>query len=182
MDNRLRIVFTGPESTGKSTLSRICAKRYGGLLVDEYSRIYIDSLSRPYEYQDLTKIAHQQVLLELKAEAEGIHPIFQDTDLLTLKIWSLFKYGRYNEWFEVHLQSHLPNLYFLCGIDVPWEADVQREHPHPPLRSKIYDLYKEELKALKTPFYELSGTIQNRLEQVEQQIDKLRDAPFEHKS
>ncbi|MBO5012506.1 MAG: AAA family ATPase, partial [Paludibacteraceae bacterium] len=36
-----KVGIIGPESTGKSTLSRYLAQRYEGLWVPEYARVYL---------------------------------------------------------------------------------------------------------------------------------------------
>ena len=52
-----KIVVTGPESTGKSTLCEQLAKKYNTTWVPEYAREYLLKLGRPYTYDDLLIIA-----------------------------------------------------------------------------------------------------------------------------
>ncbi|MGO8608995.1 AAA family ATPase, partial [Rhizobium johnstonii] len=38
----LRVALTGPESTGKTTLSRLLAEHYGTTWAQEYARYYLE--------------------------------------------------------------------------------------------------------------------------------------------
>jgi nicotinamide riboside kinase len=52
-----RICITGTESTGKSTLAEKLSIYYKTMHVPDYSRYYIDQLSRPYNRMDVLEIA-----------------------------------------------------------------------------------------------------------------------------
>ena len=51
-----KVVFTGPECSGKSTLSSAIANKFNLPLVKEYAREYLNNLNREYNYSDLIKI------------------------------------------------------------------------------------------------------------------------------
>ena len=55
-----KIVFTGPECSGKTTLSKEIAKHFNLVWVQEYARQYLENLERSYNYYDLKKIAQGQ--------------------------------------------------------------------------------------------------------------------------
>lgn len=55
------ITIVGPESSGKTTLARELATRYGARWVPEYARKYLDELGRPYQENDLNRIAEGQL-------------------------------------------------------------------------------------------------------------------------
>jgi NadR type nicotinamide-nucleotide adenylyltransferase len=167
----LKIAITGPESTGKSTLSQQLAAHYQGLWVPEFARAYIADLDRPYTLQDLEAIARGQLDLEAATAAQNPRLLFADTDLLVIKIWSEHAFGKSPDWVLQQLKRQDYNLYLLMGVDLPWEPDPQREHPH--LRQYFYDWYKRELKALQVPFVEISGQQEHRLAQARQHVDAL---------
>jgi len=48
------------------------------------------------------------------------------------------------------IEENKYDLFLLCDIDLPWEADPQREHPH--MREKLFTLYYDELKGRGVPF------------------------------
>ncbi|HHH50044.1 MAG TPA: ATPase [Saprospiraceae bacterium] len=156
-----KIIITGPESTGKTTLAKQLAERFDGIWIEEYARTYIQKINRLYEEKDLLLIAQEQLRQMEAKEKTNPEYLFCDTGLLVLKVWSLYKYKRCDPWIVEKLAQQKVTLYFLCGIDVPWEFDVQREHPQQ--RTELYQIYKAELQKLKTPFVELSGNATERL-------------------
>jgi NadR type nicotinamide-nucleotide adenylyltransferase len=169
--NMLKVAITGPESTGKSTLSQKLAAHYNTVWVPEYARTYIEELDRPYTLQDLEAIAKGQLALEKELQEQAHDVLFVDTDLLVIKIWSEHAFGECPDWVLQQLKQQDYNLYLLMGVDLPWEPDPQREHPH--LRQFFYDWYKRELKALQVPFVEITGQQASRLEQAQVHVDAM---------
>ncbi|MFH1159843.1 MAG: ATP-binding protein [bacterium] len=157
-----RIAITGPESTGKSMLSQQLAEHYHTVWVPEYAREYLDQLSRPYQEQDILKIARGQLRKEKKLEAGAGRFLFCDTELLVTKIWSEFKYHRCDPWILRKLETHTYNLYLLCYIDTPWEYDPQREHPN--LREQLFTLYHDEMHERRWNFRIVTGLGETRLQ------------------
>ena len=98
-----KLILIGPESTGKTTLSIYLAKLYNFDLITEYSRIYLSKTSNSYSYEDLKIIAIQQNQIE---KDNGSEKIIVDTDLLTIKIWSEFKYGSCDTEIEKIISSY----------------------------------------------------------------------------
>ncbi|TPE44746.1 AAA family ATPase [Pontibacter mangrovi] len=167
----IKIAITGPESTGKSTLAEQLAAQYNTVWVPEYARTYVGNLGRPYTLADIEAIARGQLALEqeLQQQARGI--LFSDTDMLVLKIWSEHAFGHCPAWILEELQTQDYNLCLLMGVDLPWEPDPQREHPH--LRQYFYDWYKRELEALQVPFAEVGGQHQERLQLATRHVEAL---------
>src|SRR5262249_50790304 len=52
-----RVVITGPESTGKTTLAQQLATHFGTRWVPEYGRVYLDVKGAPCEESDIPAIA-----------------------------------------------------------------------------------------------------------------------------
>ncbi len=167
----LKIVLTGPESTGKSTLSAELAKYYQTLWNPEYARFYLSRLQRPYVKEDILKIARGQLQWENTWCKQANKLLVCDTALLVPKIWSLYKYKVCDQWINDSLQKKSYDFYFLCGTDWPWEYDPMRETPHE--REELFQLYKQELLAIEAPFIELTGNFQKRFEQAVVIIDSL---------
>ena len=140
----IKFIVTGPESSGKTTMCKAISKYFKINYVDEYAREYLNNLNRSYNKPDLLKIAQFQKNLENKRRKITL----LDTDLITIKIWSLYKYNSCDEWIlnQIESQRSEKRFYFLCKPDVPWEDDPLRENPHN--RDEIYNLYKTELENL----------------------------------
>lgn len=166
-----RVVITGPESCGKTTLLESVKHLPEVEITEEFARYYLDDLQRPYHYEDILSIAHGQIALENDALESNKKLIIQDTDLLTLKIWCEFKYKKCHSLIKKELSNRLPSVYILCYPDIPWEYDAQRENPND--RLALFKLYKQEIKKLKVDYIVLKGSKENRLNKVEQLISKL---------
>ncbi len=164
------VVFTGPESTGKSTLSQALADHTRWPLFPELARGLLESRTSDhgprYWPRDLLWLLSQQQDLERNLP-EASHCIL-DTDLLTLLIWWQEKYGPAPEVFQRAWQDQAPRHYVLCEADLPWEADPLRENPHD--RGQLFELYQHELIQRRCSFSVCSGDGQQRLESVLRQI------------
>ena len=87
----LKIIVTGPESSGKTTLSKVLSTHFEIPFTEEYAREYLNNLESDYTQSHLLEIAKGQLLSEHNAQ-------ILDTDLITIKIWSEYKYGNCNQW------------------------------------------------------------------------------------
>jgi len=74
-----KIAITGPESTGKSLLAEQLARYYNTVYVPEYAREYIDNLNKPYNFDDILKIAKAQLKNEKLLETKANKILFCDT-------------------------------------------------------------------------------------------------------
>lgn len=167
MDSR-RLVVTGPESTGKSSLSAGLSAELNMPWVPEYARTYLELLPRKYTYDDLWEIALGQRASERSAPQAPL--LILDTDLLVLEVWYLWVFGRVPEGLEELIQSQRPGYYLLCNIDLPWEPDPLREHPQH--RQELFDLHRERLEARGLPYAVVSGRDQLRLESALQVVQR----------
>jgi NadR type nicotinamide-nucleotide adenylyltransferase len=156
-----RIAITGPESTGKSWLAEKLALQYECLWVPEYARKYLINLGHPYTYEDILKIAHGQMASEEEAMQSADKFLFCDTECLVTKIWCDVKFGKCHYWIIEQIEQQPHDLYLLCDIDLAWEPDPLREHPHK--RSYLFDLYLNELQKRNLPIEIISGTGEARL-------------------
>jgi NadR type nicotinamide-nucleotide adenylyltransferase len=174
MSKVMKIAITGPESTGKSQLAAELAEHYKTVFVPEFARAYIENLDRPYNQADILEIAKGQIRDEEKILKQASGMLFCDTELIVTKIWSEVKYGVCDPWIPEMIEKNKYDLFLLCNIDIPWQADPQREHPH--LREKLFDLYFNELTQLGFPFKVLSGLgkerLKNAIDLIETQIKK----------
>ena len=87
----LKIIVTGPESSGKTTLCKALSEHYNLPFTKEFAREYLTDLGKNYLQEDLLKIAVGQLKSEQNTQ-------LLDTDLITIKIWSEYKYGNCDKW------------------------------------------------------------------------------------
>ena len=153
--NSHKIIITGPESSGKTTLCKALSKHFNILFAKEFARSYIDNLDTVYSIDDLLCIAKSQLKSELKCQ-------LLDTDLITIKIWSEYKYGRCDKWIldQIEKQKTEKRFYLLCKPDIAWQEDKQRENPND--REELFKIYKQELDDLEHTYFIVDG--ENRME------------------
>ena len=162
-----KIGIIGPESTGKSTLASYLAHRYGGVLVPEYAREYMEkrACASAYTYEDVVNIAQQQVqqVQQLQNNIHGgitegyrSNVVFFDTELIITKVWFLHKFGKCPDFVEKALHDYPMDVYLLCYPDMEWEPDPVRENPD--IREYLFDWYEREIQALGIPYYIIRHT------------------------
>ena len=167
----LRVSLTGPESTGKSTLAAQLAAHYGTSFAPEFAREYLASSGPHYLPKDLEEIARGQLQAEDRAMACAHRVVFFDSDLLIIKIWAEHAFGICPEWILRCIDQQQYDLVLLMDVDIPWQPDPLREHPH--LRQHFYDLYQRELRERMSNFAEISGNADRRFAQACFLVDEL---------
>ncbi len=162
-----KIVATGPESTGKSTLCEQLAKKYNTNWVPEYAREYLLKLGRPYTYDDLLVIARGQLEQEDRITASAKSPlVFIDTDMYVMKVWCEYVFGKCHSFILNEIVKRKYDAYLLCNTDLPWVADELREYPDLESRERLYHMYKDLMINQSTPWFDISGNYEERLEKA----------------
>lgn len=162
MEKIKRIAIVGPESTGKSMLAAALAKHFQCGFVKEVARDYLEHLGRPYQQSDLDDIARLQVAEEEKVLATNPPVLICDTTLLVIRIWSEYKYGNCSDTILSLEKSRHYDHYLLTDIDLPWEDDPLREHPHE--RQQLFSIYYRALMRQSVPFSVVFGEGIERVE------------------
>jgi nicotinamide riboside kinase len=160
-----KIAFTGPESTGKTSLSMLVAETFGGVYVPEFARSFLEQTKGYYEEQDLETIALGQFNSLINQKVAENQILISDTDMTVMKIWSQFKYGRVSQVIEQLYQEETFDHLFLCDTDIQWEEDPLREHPES--REELFALYLELIQAKTKKFTIVKGSLEERLSQVQ---------------
>jgi len=128
-----RIVVTGSECTGKTTLAAALAEHYALTWLREQSRVYAETVARPLTAFDVEPIARAQLAAEdeamAAATAAGDRWIVLDTDLVSTVVYARHYYGGCPPWIVDEARARLAQRYLLCGIDVPWRPDSVRDRP-----------------------------------------------------
>ena len=155
-----KIVITGPESTGKSILTKTIASHCKVAYVKEMARFYLEMLNRPYTRDDLSEIAKMQLEEEQRIQRSGGELLICDTDLRTIKIWSNYKYGSTDPYILEEIEKSKVDLYLLSYPDIPWEEDPLRENPND--REELFNIYLQELRQNEQIFEIVSGQFGKR--------------------
>ena len=166
-----RISITGPESSGKTSLTKALAAHYNCPHTVEFSREYLTLKNGSYDLPDLTDILKGQLELEKKAGKIESPFLFCDSDPLVIWIWSKVKFDTVDPFIDLSWKEHLYDLYILVYPDAPWEYDPLRENEHG--RHELFSLYEEKLVLEKRPFIVVKGSEENRLEKAIDSLNKL---------
>ncbi|NNJ87957.1 MAG: ATP-binding protein [Eudoraea sp.] len=172
----VKVVLFGPESTGKTTLSKQLAAHYNTLWVPEYAREYLQEKwnreQKTCEPHDLLPIAEGQMRLENEYTTKVDSLLICDTDLLETKVYSDAYYLGYTDpLLEKYALQNSYDLYLLTAIDTPWIKDDLRDKPNE--REKMYMYFKNTLEKHQRNFITLKGDKKTRLETAINAIDKL---------
>ncbi len=184
-----KIVIIGPESTGKSTLTEQLAAHYHTIACPEYAREYLNENGTAYSFEDLLVIAKGQITLEKNCKklivdgwqlAENHHPstinyqpLFIDTDMYVMKVWCEYVFGKCHQFILDEIVTRKYDLYLLCNIDLPWVKDNLREYPDEKPRRELYHIYKDLLINQATPWVDISGNYEQRLQKAIEAVDRL---------
>lgn len=173
-----KIVITGPESTGKSTLTQQLAQHYNSKWLPEYAREYLETNGKDYTKEDLLIIAKHQIAVEDKMiqqlEERNEEWLFIDTDLIVIKVWSEFVFGNCDTWILRQIANRHYDGYLLCDVDLPWVKDNLREYPDLETRSILKLYYKDNLVNQKVPWTMITGNYDQRLQQAITFCDRLK--------
>lgn len=168
----MKIVFTGTESTYKSTLAKAMAEEFSLTYVPEYARRYLEEFARgtpvdPMPRQDYDRIEEGQLLSQKSNDYFTLNGsgVF-DTDGTVLYIWKKDKFG------EIDIQLlEIPEdvIYFLCYPNVaagqdPLRVDAQR-------REELHEKYVAVLSQLPNRVIHLNeSTLEGRMVKAQQVI------------
>jgi NadR type nicotinamide-nucleotide adenylyltransferase len=172
MDDRLRrVVVTGSESTGKTTLVRALAARFVTSWSPEYAREYAVGKGSPLALGDVDAIARGQMAGEDEAARRAAGVVFHDTDLLSTVVYSRHYYGRCPEWVERAARDRRADLYLLLRPDVPWVGDPARDRGEH--RDELHSLFADELARSGAAYRVIGGTWTERRDRAMAAIDGL---------
>ncbi len=195
MTYMLKVVITGPESTGKSTLASALSTHFNAVLSEEYAREYLETkltlqkfgknieTTSLYDESDFHSMFLGQKENEKKAfeTAKATHNfIICDTDALTYHIWyqEVFKNSDHklinsiDFLKESNVFEEISSIYLLCSPeDIVWHPDPLRENPYD--RDRLFDIYEKALFESQKTYFILRGGIEQRFTEAITIINRL---------
>lgn len=162
-----KICLYGPESTGKSTLSKKLAAHYQTEFVPEVARELITS--NEFTVDDILRIGYAQTERVLEKTERSNKLLFCDTDVITTEIYSKHYLGVIPEELSYLEKKVKYDLYFFMDIDIPWVADGLRDLGE--RRQEMRDVFKNELDKRGISYIVVKGDYHEREEQVRRVID-----------
>ena len=169
----IRIVLTGAECTGKTTLAKALANHYSEPWTDEYARRYVEEVRRPLNSDDVEPIARGQLAEEDSILGEARRFTLHDTNLLSTIIYAKHYYSLELEWLNnAFLQRDYALYLFTAPNGIEWEADLgQRDSAE--ARDKLHHQFRQSLFRLHLPTVELRGNQRERFSEAIQAIDQV---------
>ena len=174
----VKIVFVGPESTGKTTLCKKLSTQFSTEWVREMCRTfaeektpYIDpninaeDIHFNFTLNDFIEMANRQNKEEYELSMHS-NPsekmLFCDNDSFALTIWCERYLGKYyDEIYEIYKNANYLNndkkIYILMKPNVPFVQDGLRDGEN--MRDWMYDRFLEELKKKNMKYYIIDSTI-----------------------
>lgn len=163
-----RVSIFGPESTGKTTLARALARRFGTIAVPEYARSWLEAQGGRVGPDDMDPISRGQIASEDALAAEATRLLVCDTDPLATTIWSRVLFGSCPEVVEERARERRYDLTILLDVDVPWVGDQVRYLPTE--RQSFFDRCAEALQRAGRPFVVVRGDWGERFAQAERAV------------
>lgn len=170
----MRIVITGAESSGKSTLTQQLGGRFGLPTALEYARFYLEEHGPEYDLNLLNEMARLHLIYQREHVPPSAALGLFDTDLINYKIWAEEVFGTCPEEIIREVQQETSHLYLLCAPDLPWEPDPLRENPAD--RERLFQRHLSEIQNLGRPYKIIRGLGDERLANAEAALRKLLNA------
>lgn len=189
-DFLMHVCIFGPESTGKSTLTKQLAEHYDTVHVPEYARGFLEahiqyqkSEEAKFEpcYEDMDVIARGQIANEFMITRMANKMLFLDTDALTTSIWSKWIFdGKVSDVVARLGAEHSHDLYLLTYPDLEWEGETIRYFPEDTERLRFFEECKALLEAHKRPYVVIKGQGADRVQNAITAVDELMKEKFNY--
>jgi NadR type nicotinamide-nucleotide adenylyltransferase len=166
----IRVCFHGAESTGKSSLARKLATRFGCPLVAEYGRTYAETRGTDFALADLLAIAREQDRLMREATRGDWPLLLLDTDPLMTAAWAEMLFGEVPGELLAYPRAE---LYLLFPPDVPWVDDGTRFFGTPELRARFAEVAESMLLRAGVPYQAIGGDWDERERQALAAIEAM---------
>lgn len=169
-----KVAFLGAESTGKTTIAQACANHFNTEYTPEYGATiwHSKNINGILSKTDLLSIAEIQCKMEDDAIPYSNKFLFCDTTPLTTYMFSIFYHNHALNSLKKICKERKYNVIFVCDNNIPFNDSNGR-------RSENINIEEQEkllqlLKDRKIQYHYLTGTIQERLQQVKNTLKKQK--------
>jgi NadR type nicotinamide-nucleotide adenylyltransferase len=166
-----RIVLSGVESVGKSTMAQDLARRFGGLLVPEFGRTYTERLRRDLTLEDHYAIAEGHEIAADQAASASPAVLIEDTDIVMTSAWATMLFGERDP-----ILGRWPSradLHLLLTPDVPFVKDPVRMFGASDARARFHEVVLAEFRARKLTPVLVAGNWEARTQTAVRAIEAL---------
>lgn len=155
-----KVVLTGSESVGKTTLAQQLGEHFGVPVSSEFVRAYAAERGNQLGFNDHGAIARGQMASEDAAIARARDLVILDTDLVSTVVYCEHYFGMCPDWIRDEAASRAGDLYLLLAPDVPWVADGIRDRGEE--REAMHALFRAKLEAMKLRYVDIAGSAEQR--------------------
>ncbi len=174
-----KILITGTESCGKTTLVKYLAKLYHTAWSEEvgryYAKKYLGGNEKIFTLEDFHRITIQQFEQDLDVMKNANRVVFFDTDATITKYYCELFMGKDNKAIDTYINPNKYDLVILLKPDVKWVSDGQRRNGDQEKREKLHsnlkNLYIQH--GFEDKILEVGGTYNERLNSVLKIVDDL---------
>ena len=146
-----RILITGTESCGKTTMTKMLAKIYYTSWAEEHGRFYsalnLGGNEEVFEPEDFFNIAYEQNKLDNQALRTANKVVFFDTDAVVTQFYCEMYLGKRNQWVDKYVDPQKYDLILFLTPDTKWVDDGLRWNDDDNVRRFLHDkLFKMYLE------------------------------------
>ena len=167
-----RIILTGAESSGKTSLARALGERFHVPVAEEYARTYLEEHGPEYDAAALLEMSRLHIDWQRSVIPPETPLGIYDTDLINYKIWSEEVFGQCPDEILAALARETHHLYLVCAPDLPWTPDPLRESPD--RLDYLFQRHLAEIQQLGRPYAIVRGSGDARFHSAEVAFETFR--------
>ena len=97
-----------------------------------------------------------------------------------MKVWCEYVFEKCHRFILDQIAKRKYDGYLLCNTDLPWVADELREYPDLESREQLFHMYKDLMINQSTPWIEISGDYEERLQKAIHFISVVKSGRVEN--